>query len=168
MKTIPVLLLLSAIVFVFAAGCTSNQSAPQTTVTTAAATKVTTTATAEPSDLAGSWTLSLMAIQRGTVIQRPTAAISLTVWPDGTLAGYSGCNNYNAAYTLGGEMTEKGSAIAVGPIAATKKYCEQLAGEETTYLAILQDAMAYTVNGDKLTITAHDGTALSFVAVKPA
>jgi heat shock protein HslJ len=52
--------------------------------------------------------------------------------------------------------------MTVGQIGASEKYCQTLADQEGMYLAILQDAMAYSVNIDKLIITANDGSTLVF------
>lgn len=164
---LPVLLVLALLL---SAGCTGQQPAPQTTVTTVAVTPtpVPTVATpAVPADLAQSWTLSLMAIKNGSAIIKPVKAATITFWPTGALSGYSGCNNYNAPFSLSGEMTPKGKAIAVGPITSTLMYCQAVADQETMYYGILQQAAAYTINGDKLTITASDGTSLSYTVVKP-
>lgn len=170
MKTIAAILSLFVLALVLFAGCTSQQPAPQTTVTTPTMTPlppVTTTTPTVPADLAQSWRLSLMAINNGGAIIKPVGSVTVTFWPTGALSGYSGCNNYNAPFTLSGEMTPKGNAITVGPIATTTMYCEAVADQETTYYAILQKAAAYTINGEKLTITASDGTSLSYTIVKP-
>lgn len=157
------LLPLLVIALVLAAGCTTPEPAPQTTVTTTATTPAATVTTpAMPADLARPWTLTLFGTQGGNRVQKPTARATLSFRADGTLSGYTGCNNFNAGYTLTGETLPRGQGIVVGPVESTLKYCEQIADDEATYLAILQDAAAYVVNGDKLTITAKDGNTLSF------
>jgi heat shock protein HslJ len=103
-----------------------------------------------------------MAIQDGTVIQTPTAEITLTVYADGTLVGYGGCNNYNAVYTLTGATLPKGNGIVIGPVTSTKMYCQATSNQETTYYQILGDSLAYIVNSNQLTITAKNGNALLY------
>ena len=160
---IPALIVALIIALVAITGCTNQQPAPQTTTPSTATVPVTAAAPAVPADLAQPWTVNVMAVQNGARIVRPTTEITLNIMPTGVIYGYSGCNNYNAVITLSGGMTTKGYAVAVGPITVTKKYCQIYSDQESLYLGILQDAMAYNVNGDKLTITAHDGTAIGFI-----
>jgi heat shock protein HslJ len=140
-------------------GCTDRQPAPEPTVTPAPTTIATLPV---PSDLIRSWTLQTLGANGGTSILRPTGEITLKFKEDGTLTGYTGCNNYYAAVTVGTGMTDKGREMTVGQIGASEKYCQTLADQEGMYLAILQDAMAYSVNIDKLIITANDGSTLVF------
>lgn len=170
MKTIAASLAFFVLALALFAGCTGQNPATHTTMTTPAMTTtpvVTATTPMVPANLAQSWRLSLMAINNGGAIIKPVGSVTITFWPTGALSGYSGCNNYNAPFTLSGEVTAKGNAITVGPIATTTMYCEAVADQETTYYAIIQKAAAYTINGDKLTITASDGTSLSYTIVKP-
>lgn len=72
----------------------------------------------------------------------------------GGLTGFAGCNDYNASY--------KASApkISIGPVASTKKYCEQPAGvseQETSYLAALETAATYRIEGSRLELRTTDG-----------
>ena len=72
----------------------------------------------------------------------------------GGLTGFAGCNDYNASY--------KASApkISIGPVASTRKYCEQPAGvseQETSYLAALETAATYRVEGSRLELRTTDG-----------
>jgi putative lipoprotein len=70
----------------------------------------------------------------------------------GTVSGKSGCNQYNAAYTL------SGSSLTVGEIASTKMLCDQYAMDaEQAYLAALKQSATYTAEGGKLTIYNKDG-----------
>ena len=109
----------------------------------------------------------MMTIQDGSVLLRPTTEILLTFNADGTLTGYGGCNNYFGSYTLTGTTTKFGNGITVGPLASMKKYCEINGQQETTYLAIIQDTMAYSVNINKLTLTDKSDNALVY-EVRPA
>ena len=72
----------------------------------------------------------------------------------GSLTGFAGCNDYNASY--------KASApkISIGPVASTRKHCEQPAGvseQETSYLAALETAATYRVEGSRLELRTTDG-----------
>jgi heat shock protein HslJ len=159
---IPVVLLILAAAL---AGCTSQAPAPAATT---AATPVPVTpvetpaAPALPDNLAGSWQVTTMAIQGGTAILEPTAAITLTFNSDGTVTGNGGCNNYNGPFTLTGAVTEKGSGLSIGPLTSTKMYCQDTSSQEGTYLDLLGKAMAYDVDTKQLTITDSDANVLIF------
>jgi heat shock protein HslJ len=104
-----------------------------------------------------------MGIQDGTAVIRPDSAeITLTFSTDGTVSGNGGCNNYNGPFTLSGEATPKGKGISIGPLSSTKMFCQAYSEQETTYLNILQKAMAYTMDGNQLSITATTGDVLIY------
>ena len=162
MKTDAALLFLCTVAFAVFAGCTAQQPAPPTPTPAPATTILTTATTIAPSDIVGTWTVTTMAIQNGRAVQTPTVQMTATFLSNGTVMGYSGCNNYAAAYTLTGATTPKGKGISTGPVTASQRFCSTVADQETAYLAILQGAVAYNVNIDKLTITANDGTAIVY------
>jgi heat shock protein HslJ len=73
---------------------------------------------------------------------------------DGTLSGDGGCNTYSGSYKV------NGNNISIGPLASTKKYCADPAGvmdQETQYLAALQTAATYQVQGNMLELRTQDG-----------
>lgn len=158
---IPAVLPCFMVLLVLAAGCT-QQPAPQPAATTAVTTPATAATPAVPADLARSWKLILMATKGGTAVWRPDGAVTLSLRQDGTLSGHTGCNGYSAGFTLTGESLPKGSGIDLMPVEATAKYCAPIADEERVYLATLQDAASYRVNGDKLTLTAKNGNELVY------
>ena len=158
------LLLVCVIAIILVAGCTSPQPVPQPTIPltpTLTATPVPTTP-AVPVVLTRDWIVTTMGIQDGTAIAYPTAQISLTFNQDGTLAGYGGCNNYNGPYTLTGQISSKGKGITIGPIVSSLRYCRDYTEQENMYLAILQGAMAYNVDGNQLSITDKTGNVLVY------
>lgn len=72
----------------------------------------------------------------------------------GNLAGFAGCNDYNAGYKA------TPPKISIGPVAATEKHCEQPAGvgeQETAYLAALETAATYRIEGSRLELRTADG-----------
>ncbi len=74
---------------------------------------------------------------------------------DGTLSGNSGCNNYSGPYKVDGEE------IKIGPLASTMMACTEPEGvmeQETQYLAALQMAESYQVEGQVLELRRSDGT----------
>ncbi|MCP4359729.1 MAG: META domain-containing protein [Chloroflexi bacterium] len=86
----------------------------------------------------------------------PGSSITLN-FGNGSLSGFAGCNSYNAGYTttLAAGNT---NSITVGPITATGAICTpELASQEQAYLATLQTASSYTINGATLTLTTASG-----------
>jgi len=76
---------------------------------------------------------------------------------DGSLSGTSGCNNYSGSYTLDGDK------IKIGPLASTMMACTDPEGvmeQEAQYLAALQMAESYQVEGKVLELRRSDGTLL--------
>jgi heat shock protein HslJ len=84
---------------------------------------------------------------------------------EGTVAGSAGCNNYNAAYELEGD-----NAISFGPPATTRKLCadpEGIMEQEAQFLAALQSAVAYRIDGDRADMFDASGArALTLVAAE--
>jgi heat shock protein HslJ len=72
----------------------------------------------------------------------------------GSLTGFAGCNDYNASYKAAAPK------ISIGPVASTRKHCEEPAGvgeQETSYLAALETAATYRVEGSRLELRTADG-----------
>ncbi len=77
---------------------------------------------------------------------------------DGTLSGSAGCNNYTAGFEIDGD------AISIGPAASTRKLCPEPEGvmeQETQYLAAIQNAATYTIDGEKLDIRDANGSGVA-------
>jgi len=157
--------ILTGLAFLIAAvlvcGCTMPFAEQPPAPPTAMVTTVAPAPSPEPG-FYGSWVLTLMSIQEGNVLLRPSTEITLTINNDGSLTGYGGCNNYFASYTPTGTMTKFGNGISVSPIASTKKYCEINGQQETTYLAVLQGTMAYSLNIDQLSLTDKSNNVLVY------
>ncbi|MFA6225689.1 MAG: META domain-containing protein [Methanoregula sp.] len=149
-----VFLLIAAVMI---AGCTGTQPAtlPPTVVGTAATPAV-------PAQLAGNWVVTRMGIQDDSAVINPTTQITLVFMADGTVSGNGGCNNYNGPFTLNGQTTTLGKGISIGPLVSTKKFCQDYSNQESTYLNILQNATAYNVDGNQLSITATTGDVLIY------
>jgi uncharacterized lipoprotein YbaY len=82
-------------------------------------------------------------------------AITAQFGPDGTVSGFGGCNDYSGTYTIGQDGTVK-----MGPITATQKTCNQPANvmeQESQYLAALQSAATFQVQGSSLTAQNANG-----------
>jgi heat shock protein HslJ len=83
----------------------------------------------------------------------------------GQLSGNAGCNTYNASYTT------DGGAITIGAPASTRMFCAEPEGvmdQEAQYLAALETAARYSVNGPRLELRTADGAlAVSLQAAQP-
>jgi heat shock protein HslJ len=78
---------------------------------------------------------------------------------DGTLTGNSGCNEYS------GPSKITANQIGIGPLTSTRKACSDPAGvmeQESQYLAALENAQVFVVDGNTLELRLVDGA----VAVK--
>jgi heat shock protein HslJ len=112
---------------------------------------------ADPSlgGLAGSWTLTgwgspdaLTPVLEGTTITAVFGAEGV--------GGSGGCNTY------GGPFVYDNGALMVGPLASTRRACEQpIMDQEFAFEAAFMAAQTYALDGDTLTIT-YDGGVLVF------
>ena len=117
---------------------------------------------AGPADpLAGAWVVTGYNNGQQAVVS-PQAGTELTVtFADGTVSGSAGCNTFNGSYTLTGEV------LAIGPLATTKKACEEtIMTQETQFLTALQGATGYRAEGANVTLVSGDGT--NAVTLAPA
>ena len=163
MNRIPLSLILVLIAILVSAGCsTAPQAAPAATTVPATAAPSPSATPAVPAELLHNWKVTQMAIQGGTAITYPNGEITLTIQPDGTLYGNTGCNNYNGPFTLTGETPPRGKGIKIGPVSSTKMYCRSYAEQESLYLNILSTVMAYNADKDQLSMTASGGEVLIF------
>ncbi|PWB55222.1 MAG: hypothetical protein C3F13_04730 [Anaerolineales bacterium] len=72
---------------------------------------------------------------------------------DGTLSGNSGCNTFSGGYKVNGNQ------ITIGPLASTMMACSDPAGvmdQEAQYLAALQSAATYQIEGNVLQLRTKD------------
>ncbi len=80
---------------------------------------------------------------------------------DGNLTGSAGCNNYTASYEINDDR------LTVGPAATTRMMCAQPEGimeQEAAYLAALESAASYTIEGVRLELLdAEGGRSVSYV-----
>jgi heat shock protein HslJ len=86
-----------------------------------------------------------------------TGDAHLAMVPDGHAFGSSGCNRFQTT------VTQSGSVLSFGPIAATRMACPgALAAQESTLFELFaqQLAVTYDVLRDQLTLTASSGAIL--------
>lgn len=78
------------------------------------------------------------------------------------LTGFAGCN------TLSGRYTQRGTSIALKPLATTRMACEpEVMQQETRFLQTLAIVDSYRVEGRQLSLMQGDVVKLTFVASSP-
>jgi len=70
---------------------------------------------------------------------------------DGQMSGNVGCNSFGAEYFV------EDKTIKFGPVMSTMMFCENVADQESSTLAVLQNETTFILNDDRLTITSADG-----------
>ena len=84
---------------------------------------------------------------------------------DGQMGGNASCNQYFAGYTVDGD------SLTIGQAGSTMMACmpEEVMQQEADFLAALQSAATFAIDGEQLQIMNGDGaTALTFHASQPA
>ncbi len=86
-------------------------------------------------------------------LQNTLTGSSITLlFQGGAISGSGGCNSYTGAYTV------SGNAISFGPLTLTGAICEPtLMEQETLYLARLQVADEYEIEGNELRLSGRIG-----------
>jgi heat shock protein HslJ len=91
--------------------------------------------------------------QGGVVSPIPGTTLTARFGDDGSLSGSAGCNDYNGTYTI------EGDAITIGPLATTRKACEEaIMTQEQQFLAALQGSTSYRISGDVVTLVLASGS----------
>jgi heat shock protein HslJ len=111
----------------------------------------------EPS-VVGDWDTTSFRQPNAVASPLPGTEITATFAQDGTLSGSAGCNRYSAGYTV------DGGAIAIERPVLTRKACTSPDGvmeQEQQYVEALPRAASFTLEGERLTLLAADGTIIA-------
>lgn len=95
----------------------------------------------------------------------PGREVTAEFGPDGRVTGNAGCNNYFAGYTV------DGNNLTISQAGSTMMACEppEVMEQEAAFLAALESAATFSVDGDTMAIANADGvTVLTFQFVEPA
>lgn len=65
---------------------------------------------------------------------------------EGTISGFMGCNLYSGSYELNGD------SIAIGALAATRKYCQDEMDYETTWMKIASEVATYKLENKTISL----------------
>jgi heat shock protein HslJ len=109
----------------------------------------------EPSPLEGTaWNLLQYNNGREAVVSLKIGTEITALFADGGLSGSSGCNTYKSEYAV------EGDSISIGPAASTRMFCSDPEGvmdQEAEFLAALEMAETYSIEGDQLELRTADG-----------
>jgi heat shock protein HslJ len=109
------------------------------------------------------WRLSDLLTEGGELVAALEEVEVTARFVPGEVTGDAGCNRYF------GPWTGDGVSIDIGPLASTQRACEAPVNQqEFRYLALLQSAVRFQIDGDRLTLLDGDGNeALVYVALEP-
>lgn len=110
------------------------------------------------------WTLSSV-IEGETASSVPAGVEppTMRIGEDGMAELFLGCNRGGGA--AGTTTTEAGEVLTFGPIRSTRMACgEPASSVEATVLGVLESDPTYMITGDRMVLTAADGTSLEYLA----
>jgi heat shock protein HslJ len=112
-----------------------------------------------PAEITGStWELVSLTPAGGTAEDTTGGGITLSFGPENAASGSGGCNNYRTSYTTTGS-----GSIDFGPAAATLRACDEPEGSREGRFFVALDAIStYSLDGNRLTLSADDGATLVF------
>ncbi|MEZ4515633.1 MAG: META domain-containing protein [Chloroflexota bacterium] len=120
---------------------------------------------AEAPELEGTrWVLVEYLNSQGETVQAIADVEATAEFSEGTISGRGSCNSYSGSYTV------DGNTLTISPLASTMMACipDEAMQQEADFLANLQSAATYSIEGDHLMIANADGdTILTFVATEP-
>ncbi len=100
-----------------------------------------------------SWQLESFEVVGGTVTPPPAGQSYVLTFMNGTqVSGTASCNGYGGSYTLG-----PNGVISMSAFISTDAYCGE-ESKEGEYIAALEAAGSYTINGNRLRIFYGNGT----------
>jgi heat shock protein HslJ len=136
--------------------------------TTVGATPVPTSVVSDPTlgGLAGTWNLVSYGDPAAPTLVIPGTTVTLTFAPGG-VSGNGGCNQFGS-----GTFSYENNSLSIGLLISTLMACVDggVMEQESAYLAALQGAQTFAINGSQLQITYADGvlTFLKEGAVPPS
>lgn len=108
-------------------------------------------------DLEGrTWVAQELTVEGTLVPLEPNTVVTAT-FEDGSVTGIASCNNYFGSYEVDGD------AIAFGPLGTTLMACiPEIFAQEQAYLAALDAADRFSVNGSTMTLYQGDATLIQY------
>lgn len=145
-----------AATFTAALAATTNFSINRSQLGLFAGNQILATFVADVQDLSGAeWDVTMYNNGREAVVGVIEGTeITALFGADGELSGSAGCNQYIGSYTV------DGNAIEIGQLGSTMRFCPEPDGvmeQEQAFLAALQSAATFTIEGDALEMRTADG-----------
>ncbi len=107
---------------------------------------------AEVQALDGTWQVNGFNNGRDAVVGLSGKTPIVLSFEKGAVSGDAGCNTFRGAYVVDGK------AVKIGPLAATRKACaEDVMKQEREFLAAIDSAVTWAVEGDTLDMHRADG-----------
>lgn len=110
-------------------------------------------AAAAANPLIGSWDVTGYNNGKQAVVSPVTGSELTAIFTPDQVSGSAGCNAYSGGYTI------DGATITIGPLASTKRACEDQAvsDQEQQFLTALQAATTFDQTGNTVTLKAAGG-----------
>ena len=113
---------------------------------------------------ARAWTPTAVADATGVLVPvLPDSNLGLDFQGDGHVSGSTGCNGLYGLYQVAG------ASIHLGPLGTTRIACptDELAVQEANYLAALDAATSWTLDGQSLVLLAPNGATVMTLVTQP-
>ena len=109
------------------------------------------------------WTVTTIASPSTDAVSSVVAGTRVTLQLEGgSASGFGGCNQYHGSYET------SGTSLTFGPIASTKKACEDaVEAQERAYVALLGDVATFAIDGETLSLLDAEGRLLLAFAGMP-
>ena len=102
----------------------------------------------------------LVELNGGQVQPGEGKELHLVIRGDDRVTGYSGCNQFM------GSVSVAGDGLAFGPVAGTRRMCENVMEQENAFLLALENAHRHAISGEDMQVTDANGeVVMRFVAV---
>ena len=102
----------------------------------------------------------LVELNGGAVSPGEGKELHMILRGDDQVGGYAGCNQFT------GSVNVAGDGLSFGPIASTRRMCQEVMEQEDAFLQALENAHRYSIVGEDLAIENANGEiTMRFVAV---
>jgi putative lipoprotein len=149
-------ILVLACVVALASGCATDEPGSDEVAPVAAVTAADT----KPDVSLRNTYWKLVELNGGAVQPGEGKELHMIIKGDDRVNGYSGCNQFM------GSVTVSGDGLAFGPVAGTRRMCENVMEQENAFLLALENAHRHAISGEDMQVTDANGeVVMRFVAV---
>ena len=102
----------------------------------------------------------LVELNGAAALQGEGKELHMILRGDDQVSGYAGCNQFT------GSVTVTGDGLSFGPIASTRRMCQDVMAQEDAFLQALENAHRFSISGEDLAIENANGeVSMRFAAV---